>query len=265
MSSYTLRDDEIIKYCQRHDVQSSQLLSERSSSRKVIKLATDVVVKFGLGVTIQEASAQQLAFQEVNCEILRIPRVYHFFSRPDPASGLIGYLIMEHIEGVTLERQNWNEPEVLTRVVEGLNAIHSIRSKHPGPISGGEAHGSLWSEYGSGTAFRHVQDLESYLNDRLAYFQIATHMQDQDMCLCHMDVTPRNFMIDLHGRLCLLDWALAGVFPRHFELWGLDFAQHVIGNHFGSNILQRLNPSAAELEEIQKLWLVYRYNSHFAR
>ena len=74
MDSFTLNDDEIIDYCQKCDIHSSQLLSDRSSGRKVLKVPADVVVKFGLGVTHQKVSTQQLTFQKVNnYRVLRIP------------------------------------------------------------------------------------------------------------------------------------------------------------------------------------------------
>ncbi|KAL2397570.1 hypothetical protein ABEF93_001203 [Exophiala dermatitidis] len=263
MDSLTLSDDEIVERCQNRDFYPSQLLSDESSGRKILKVSADVVVKFGPGVTHQEASAQQLAFQNVNHVVLRIPQVYRFFTRLDSDCGFTGYLIMENIEGLTLDQLEWNDPRLLERIVAGLNELHAIRSKYPGPVSGGEAHGSLWSEYGSGTPFQHVRDLESYINDRLAYFQTAISMSDEDLCLCHMDVAPRNFMMDLCGRLCLLDWATAGFFHRYFELWAIEFAQHVMGNNFGPELLQKLNATPTEKEGIQKLNLVYRYNSHY--
>ena len=150
---------------------------------------------------------------------------------------------------------------MLPRVVASLNAVHSISSNHPGPVSGGEAHDNLWSEYGSGTTFHNVNDLESYLNERLVYFKSPIHVPKEDLCLCHMDVAPRNFMIDLPGKLCLLDWATAGFYPRYFELWSIDFAQHVMGSSIGPNLLRSLKATSAEMLEVQKLSLVYRFNA----
>jgi thiamine kinase-like enzyme len=80
-----------------------------------------------------------------------------------------------------------------------------------------------------------------------------------------MDVTPRNFMIDLQERLCLLDWATAGFFPRYFELWSIEFTQHVLRKSFGDDIWEHLEVTPAEALEIPKLTLVYRYKTRFAR
>ncbi len=35
--------------------------------------------------------------------------------------------------------------------------------------------------------------------------------------MCHLDISPRNLLLDELGRLCLLDWAYAGGYPRYFD------------------------------------------------
>ncbi|KIW58865.1 hypothetical protein PV05_03358 [Exophiala xenobiotica] len=77
---------------------------------------------------------------------------------------------MERIIGANLEQIKWDKSSLSARLVPGLNAIHSITSKCPGPISGGEAPGSLWSEDGAGIAFPSIEELETYLNEKLAFF-----------------------------------------------------------------------------------------------
>ncbi|OAL17372.1 hypothetical protein AYO22_11739 [Fonsecaea multimorphosa] len=211
MVSLPYNDDDVVRLCQQYELLQLPLLSHESTGRKVIRVSDGVVVKFGLGVTLQEASAQQIAFDR---DVSRIPWVYGFFERADGLFWKTGYLVMEYIEGVTLEQVGWEQPGMLMRVAAAVNAINSISSKCPGPVAGGEAHHSLWSESGSGTAFQHVQELEAYLNDRLSFFGREAHIREDDLCFCHMDVAPRNFMVDLWGRLCLLDWATAGFFPR---------------------------------------------------
>ena len=255
-------DDEIFQFCQEANVH--HLRSEDGCGRKVIQISPDLVVKFGLGVTFQEAHTQQFAFQKLNQAIVRVPQVHRFFTRHDTAFGSIGYLVMDNVEGVSLEHVDWEQLGWIPNVAAALNEMQSIRRTIPGPISGGEAHGCLWSEYGSGMAFDDIRDLESYLNERLSYFEQSIDLREEDLCLCHLDVTPRNFMIDSQGRLCLLDWATAGLFPRYFELWSLEFAQHVLGNNFGQALSEHLEMTPTEASQLPKLTLVYRYNSHYA-
>ena len=160
MASFNFSDQEILNFCQHYDEHS--ILSQESSGRKVIEMTAGVVVKFGIGVTVQEANAQQLAFQKINSKALRIPRVYRFFSRQNSELWSIGYVAMEKIEGVNLEQGNWDASDLCQRVAASLNALHSVSSDYPGPVSGGEAQGHLWSEDGSGTAFLDTKHLEMY-------------------------------------------------------------------------------------------------------
>jgi hypothetical protein len=40
---------------------------------------------------------------------------------------------------------------------------------------------------------------------------------DQDFVLTHHDLAPRNLMVDLNGKLWLLDWEYSGFYPIYFE------------------------------------------------
>ena len=39
--------------------------------------------------------------------------------------------------------------------------------------------------------------------------------------LCHMDIAPRNIIIDNRGVIGLLDWGCAGFYPASFETWSI--------------------------------------------
>lgn len=260
-----LCDEGIIQQCQQRSADPSCIVGDATLGRNVILLTENVVVKFGLGVTLQEASAQRLAFQRVRTDILRDPRVHWFFTRPDWRHQSTGYLVMERIIGCDLAHIGHDKAGLLPRIVAGLDAIHSLPGKAPGPVSGGEAHGSVWSESGAGMPFSGITGLRTYLNERLAMFGTSIRLHEEELCLCHMDVAPRNVMIDLKGRLCLLDWATAGFYPRYFELWSIEFSQHVMASDFGQELLHSLNASAEEILQVEKLNLVYRYTTHFAR
>jgi len=83
MDTLPFTDDDIVHLCQHYRVLQLPLLSHELSGRRVVRLSDGIIVKFGLGVTQQEASAQQLASKHVDRDVLRIPQVYRFFERPD--------------------------------------------------------------------------------------------------------------------------------------------------------------------------------------
>lgn len=265
MDSSSFNNDGIVRLCQQYKALQLPLLSPEETDRKVIRVSDGVVVKFGPGVTRSEACAQQIAFQHVDPKALRIPRVYHFFEGPGMHSLKTGYLVMEYIEGVTLEQMGWEQPGMLMRLVAAVNAINSISSTVPGPVSGGEAQHPLWSECGSDTEFPHVDDLNAYLNERLSFFHKEILVREDELCLCHMDLAPRNFMIDRRGNLCLLDWGTAGCYPRYFELWAIEFTRWGMETSFGPELVQSLKPTPEEKLQLETLSLVYGYNSHYGR
>ncbi|RMD39363.1 hypothetical protein DV735_g5757, partial [Chaetothyriales sp. CBS 134920] len=262
---HSLTDDEIVEYCQVYKSDRSHLLSPEECGTKVIALTDSLVVKFGVGVRLQEARTQQFAHESISDTILRIPKVYRFFSRPESRWSSVGYLVMEKINGLNLQQlDNWNKPGIISRIATALDALHSISSTtRPGPVSGGLAHGYLYAEKSSETEFHNINDLESYLNNRLALFGRSVSLARQELCLCHMDVAPRNFMIDTNGQLYLIDWATAGFYPRYFELWSIQFASYCSSCQFGPALLQSLKTTTGDTE-LENLTLVYRFNMRHA-
>jgi hypothetical protein len=83
-------DDELIAYCANPPV--SQILGGAPYGNKVIRLSDDQVIKFGIVVTREEAENRKRAFDLVDRNIVRVPRVDRFF---EDGSGL-GYLVMEY-------------------------------------------------------------------------------------------------------------------------------------------------------------------------
>ncbi|RMZ80608.1 hypothetical protein DV738_g2542, partial [Chaetothyriales sp. CBS 135597] len=272
---HSLTDDEIVELCQVYKSDRSRLLSPKECGTKVVALTDDLAVKFGVSVRLEEARTQQFAHESISRTVLRIPKVYRFFSRPESRWNSIGYLVMEKIDGLTLQQQDddgnnnkWDEPGIISRIAAALDALHSISgTTRPGPVSGGLAYGYLYAEKSSETEFHNINDLESYLNDRLALFGRSVSLAGQELCLCHMDVAPRNFMIDTNGQLCLIDWAAAGFYPRYFELWSMLFASYCSSCQFGPALLQSLKMTttpAVEDTELENLTMVYRFNMRCA-
>jgi hypothetical protein len=60
----------------------------------VLRLTSDTVVKFGLGITRHEAENQIQACQLIDPRVARVPRVHRFFQD----QGGRGYLVMDHCE-----------------------------------------------------------------------------------------------------------------------------------------------------------------------
>jgi hypothetical protein len=66
-----------------------------STTPQVVKSSDDVVVRFGLKVTAEEASIQQRAFELLDQAIVRVPQVYRSFNVSKQGSHDSGYIVME--------------------------------------------------------------------------------------------------------------------------------------------------------------------------
>ncbi|RDL33130.1 uncharacterized protein BP5553_08569 [Venustampulla echinocandica] len=91
----TATNDEIAAYCSNpHHVP----LGGAPYGNNVIKLSDKAVVKFGIGVTEEEAKSQRRAYELIDHSVVRVPSVYRFFTKEE-----LGYIVMEYMEGRVLE------------------------------------------------------------------------------------------------------------------------------------------------------------------
>ncbi|KAL4896060.1 hypothetical protein BDV59DRAFT_171950 [Aspergillus ambiguus] len=68
--------------------------------------------------------------------------------------------------------------------------------------------------------------MERWFDRRLAVcqeFGVVDHAQKgfhglfQDLVMCHLDLHPRNIILDCQGKVWLIDWAFSGMYPAYFE------------------------------------------------
>lgn len=254
---------EIVNFC--HNA-SHQVIGGSKYGNLVVKLSDLVVVKYGLGVTAQEARAQSFAYDNLDHQIVRVPRLFRYFSVQLDRYSSIGYLVMEFVQGQSLESIDWSKARrLIPHIAISLHHVNIIAGSRAGPIGGGQAHGPLWSEYGSRTTFESKDDLQEWLNVRLAVEEQSVDLSTHQLHLCHLDVAPRNLLILPNDKICLLDWATAGFYPCLFEIWSLQLFQHIFGDPFFEALLQELEePTEEDQAVIEKLHMVYSLNQRFA-
>ncbi len=71
--------------------------------RLKVRIANNAVIKYGRGATAAEAATQAYVHSRIDISIFRVPEVYRFFEDKS-FCGRIGYLVMELIEGTTLDK-----------------------------------------------------------------------------------------------------------------------------------------------------------------
>jgi Ser/Thr protein kinase RdoA (MazF antagonist) len=228
-------------------------------SNQVIKLSDKVVVKRGFGVRAQEAAIQDLAHRHVDPAIVRVPRVYRFFEEMTPRwSSPRGYLFMEYLDGWTLDDLDLGvHADIVPRVANIIAHLGRISHPVPGPLGGGKARGYIWSDEGARAVFHSPDDLNAWVNKRLAlHRKMGKHdktidVSSEEMVLCHMDLVRRNMIMLPDRTICLVDFGHAGLFPRFFEAVSLNYLNPYDGEY--TRPLREALPKALGLTEREEM------------
>jgi hypothetical protein len=193
---------------------------------QVVRLSSEIAVKFGHGVRASEARTQDFAYRNTNPRIVHVPRVYRFFERVDPRWHFPkGYLFMEYVAGqpmheVDLDAKN----DIVSRIAQIISHLGQIQDNQtPGPVGGGQPQGYLWGDDGARTTFSSVADLEAWLNKRLALQDKSIDLSSHPLVLCHMDLCRRNMILKEDNTISFLDWGFAGMYPRFFEIASISY------------------------------------------
>ncbi|KAH6710813.1 hypothetical protein BKA61DRAFT_658652 [Leptodontidium sp. MPI-SDFR-AT-0119] len=206
----SLSNSDIVQRCQQPD---REIIGGLLHGNLVIKLSDDLVVKFGLGVSVEEVENQRTAFELLDSSIVRVTRVVHFFTQTD--GGYTGYLVMEYINGDISDSVTSKQIDQLEKI---LSHFSTIQCQRPGPLlRPGVSRGILWEENGKPT-FETVEEMEQWLNFRIKGVGPKLVLGKYPLVLCHLDLALRNIIWLKDNSVCLLDWATAGFYPRFFEI-----------------------------------------------
>ena len=201
---------------------------------QVRRIAPDAVVKLSVGPS--EAYTMQLVRDNTSIPVPTIRRVL-----PDrrPPGGSY-WIIMDYINGNTLfklwgaltDERKRSIIDALARYVRELQGVCLPNPPVPGPLHPdgvpGKCNASFFSEDNAGP-FRTYQEMADWFDRQRARVRIHNHRRlggviscpkfdaTHPLVLCHMDIHPRNIVIDKAGTPWLVDWGVAGVYPTWFE------------------------------------------------
>jgi hypothetical protein len=208
-------NEEIVTLCQ--DV---RLTLGGESGYHVTRIAQNAVVKWGANVSIDEASIQHYVQEHANAYILKVPEVFRFFRIPKNC-GQCGYLVMEYVEGEHVKEALQKEMvPALCSAIRHLWSIPVPVNHHPGPFCGGQPRGYVWSDNGSPRSFRSLAELEAFISWCANSTERFT-FTESSLVICHTDLAARNILRLADGRVCILDWEFAGIYPKCFEIYSL--------------------------------------------
>jgi len=209
MERCTFSETEIIRRCLGAAFPEGHLGGDQYGN-KVLRLDAEVVVKYGVGVTKDEAVNQEKARELLDPKIVRVPKVYSFFE--DDSSR--GYLVMEFMEGDL--KESISEASEIRKLSAILDHFAGIKSSKPGALGEGPSRALIFGQSDPPT-FKTIQELEEWFNDRLLEPTSKLTLAGSELILCHLDLFLRNILWAKDQPPCLLDWASAGFFPRILE------------------------------------------------
>ncbi|CAG8050980.1 unnamed protein product [Penicillium olsonii] len=177
--------------------------------KRVIRVSDHEVVKCGPDVTKEEADNQRIAHGLLENRLVRVPRVFDFFSDEQDC----GYIVMEYIDGTVMDPA---DDSALRKVADLMDYFATLRHTNPGSLCGGPCRGILFPET-EDLLFDNLDHMERWFNSRLLPSDPNISFQGCDLVFCHLDLAPRNILLQKDGTICLVDWASAGYYPRLFE------------------------------------------------
>ncbi|KAH7348447.1 kinase-like domain-containing protein, partial [Rhexocercosporidium sp. MPI-PUGE-AT-0058] len=219
----------------------------------VVRLSQCLACKGGEGVYSSEAQNMIFAAEKLG---LPVPKVHRTFAADVPGwvDGRlvkVDYIVMDYLPGPTVD-ECWDsldaeqKQSVVGQTVAMVEKMQStILTLPPGPVgwTGTQKFVGPWfTEYGAGP-FASLQDLEDWCNHKIDVCiqfqqldQRAPRFKFRRLVLTHQDIARRNLVLDAEGKVWLIDWAFAGVYPPGFEQavlkvrsgWDSKFAEMIL-------------------------------------
>ncbi|KAI0742827.1 kinase-like domain-containing protein [Daedaleopsis nitida] len=204
------------------------------NSVDVRRIATDAVMRLGPAVYDSEILTMRLVSQSSSIPVPTIRRIVKV--------GDSQAIIMDYIPGETLGTC-WSRLSYLQRIriiwtlrgyirqLRGIRVPNTLsKTVFPGPIASEprRCHGPMFTEYGAGP-FASYNELTAWFMHKLDVNRSITKYPPGPMTfdaslplvLTHLDIHPDNVILGDDGRVWLIDWELAGLYPQWFEYVGM--------------------------------------------
>jgi serine/threonine protein kinase len=196
-----------------------------NTSRKVLRIGTDIVAKFGPEVNLAEAEA--MAFIRENSTI-PVPEILEAYGQDGD-----NYIIMEYIQGASLskawESLSTEDKSAITKELKDY--ICQMRQLTPpdgvliGSVTGGPAvdRRQLGSAAGgpfrSEVEFNEWQLAQLYPKNPLSQREMytAVHRSDHRIVFTHGDLAFHNIIVNDGHIKAIVDWECSGWYPEHWD------------------------------------------------
>lgn len=165
-----------------------------------------------------QAETLEFAYNHVDRNIVHVPKVYRYIESHRSAHAT-GYIFMEYVHDWNLQDVDLKQhPDIPSR--DRCASRPDLGPLDPGPVGGGEPLGYIFGDHGSKTVFTSIENMNVYMDRRLEYRKDSStiDLTPHPLVLCHGDICRRNMILEPDGSPCLVNWGLAGLYLRFFEL-----------------------------------------------
>ncbi|KAL3481251.1 hypothetical protein BJX99DRAFT_253909 [Aspergillus californicus] len=180
----TASDDEIVDLC--HQIHKKDGgIEDNPWGNLVVKLSDKIAVKIGL-LQASEAAMQKLANETLHPGIVRIPKVYRFIQSARSGSSF-GYIVMQYMPGRRLTDADLDPDsgkDIVLRLATIVACLGQIRGSIPGPVDGGIPRDYVFGDEGAQSPFTSSEEMNAYMNKRLAYVNEYLHEQTRGVQEC---------------------------------------------------------------------------------
>ena len=176
---------------------------------------TLVVPRFEMERIFNEAAAMKFIAEKTN---IPVPKLYGCFGDDGAA-----YLVMEYIEGVTMNGLDENERKIVETKLEGY--IETLRSLNSAVRGGPSGLVRIRFIFLLGNSLSCVNVVREVLPTYRVMVKAARQewktkcRKAEDLVFCHNDFSTHNVIVDkatLQVKT-VIDWEYAGFYPREFE------------------------------------------------
>ncbi|EEP79738.1 predicted protein [Uncinocarpus reesii 1704] len=208
---------------------TAPLLHDYQGTR-IVRLSRTLVLKGGELARPCEAEIMKLVHAKTSIPVPKVHRVLKIKTQ-DTFFGCQCYFVMDFIEGDTIQ-DCWEDlsqaqrEDVVSQVAAMFIALQSAQvPQQPGPVDCQlcKAKGCWFSDIGGGP-FRDITAMEDWFNRKLEICQSFKQAPDavppfcfDKLVLTHQDIALRNLILDPEGKVWLIDWGDAGIYPEGFE------------------------------------------------
>jgi hypothetical protein len=148
----------------------------------------------------------------------------------------------------------------IRRLANIVEYFCSITTECAGSLYGGLSTGLIWSDTND-LLISSVEQVEDWFSSRLFPGDGEVHFDPSPLVLCRLDLASRNLIWLDDGRVCLLDWASTGFYPRPLEFASLLFQEH----HFSEVLPKAMGfGSGRDKEEQLKMSHAFYNNERYS-